>query len=90
MLGAASWGESNRDTTGMIAFGIILLLLGGIWEISIFLRAAWPTYLTWCMMGCGSVFVSVGLYRREKRAGIIAIAFFVLAAVIICGLWMIS
>ena len=53
----------------MIAAGLIVLVLGMVWEVSNSMRGAWPTALTWIVMATGALITVVGLHRRSPVAG---------------------
>jgi hypothetical protein len=51
----------------MFYFGIALLLIGALGELRNYLVGAWPTSLTWILMGFGLLFVVVDLTRARSR-----------------------
>lgn len=53
----------------MFIFGLTLLIVGVLLEISIYLRGAWPTALTWIMMAVGIVMTAIG--ARDRYPGIV-------------------
>lgn len=47
----------------MVIIGTILFLVGAIAELVDYVRGAWPTAITWILMGVGLLSIAVGLTR---------------------------
>jgi len=55
----------NRpEGNALIGSGLAVLALGAARELSIYLRGAWPTALTWIMMVAGLIVIAVGCGRK--------------------------
>ena len=50
-----------------IHFGILLFLVGALGELRNYVVGAWPTSLTWVLMGCGLLFVAAGGRGMQSR-----------------------
>lgn len=72
----------------MITLGIVLVVLGALLEASIYLRRAWPTGLTWLMMGAGFLLVAVGLTRRGDPRARVAWLLVLIFVSVVAGLWL--
>ena len=52
----------------MVIIGTVLFLVGAIAELLDYLRGAWPTAITWILMGLGLLLVAViGAVVLAKR-----------------------
>jgi len=71
----------------LIRSGIALFALGAAWELSIYLRGAWPTGLTWIMMVVGMILVAVGCGKKGVRVAYMAWSIVSLFVVILLILW---
>ena len=74
----------------MVYFGIALFLIGALAELRDYLRGAWPTSLTWILMGCGLVLVTVGLARAHSRWRYVALAALTLFVLGVAGAWLLG
>lgn len=53
----------------MIIVGLIILSAGIGLELMILLRSAWPSLLSWIMMGAGLVILGIGVLRNNPDFG---------------------
>lgn len=66
----------------LIVTGIGVLVLGGLLELDIYRRGAWPTVLTWLMMVGGLGMIAIGATRAGVRGA--SVIWVVIAIVVVC------
>ena len=55
----------SSPNASLIAVGIVSILLGTILQLSIIVRQAWPTGLTFILMGFGLLLILLGFVFRS-------------------------
>jgi predicted Na+-dependent transporter len=74
----------------MSYLGIALFLIGALAELRDYLVGAWPTSLTWILMGSGLLLVAVDLTRAHSRWRYVALAALTLFVLGIAGAWLLG
>jgi lipopolysaccharide export LptBFGC system permease protein LptF len=67
----------------LVVTGLAALVLGGLLELDIHRRTAWPTVLTWAMMLVGLALIALGARRAGVRGASIIWA---VIAILVVGL----
>lgn len=70
--------------------GIALFLIGGLGELHNGLVGAWPTSLTWILMGAGLSLVAVDLARIHRRWRYVSLGALTLIVLGIAGAWLLG
>jgi hypothetical protein len=65
----------------LVVTGLAALVLGGLLELDIHRRAAWPTVLTWVMMLGGLALIAIG--ARRAGVGGVSIIWAVIAILVV-------
>jgi hypothetical protein len=71
----------------MVFVGILLFLIGAIAELIDYVRGAWPTSITWILMGLGLLTIAIGLSRAQSAWRRLAVGAFVLFVVTVGLAW---
>jgi hypothetical protein len=67
----------------LVVTGLVALVLGGLLELDIYRRAAWPTVVTWAMMLGGLALIAIGAARAGVRG---ASVIWLVIAILVLGL----